>query len=261
MHLKPTKEVNSRTLVAKTLATLQVHGLTYTLRQTYAFLRDSLKPLQIFLHKGIEKRFTQIYLLNYWGNSESVSGLGSTMEYTKNLRSNLPQLFIQFDIKILLDAPCGDFNWMQHVVRDTGVRYIGGDIVKPLIISNNKKYATENIFFQELDLTKSKFPYADLLICRDCLFHLSFEDTKSVLRRFLESKIPFLLTTTHRTQNEFINYDIESASFRLINLFLPPYSFPVDVLFRIDDWHSPDPEREMCLWSRQQIEVVSDHFL
>jgi hypothetical protein len=36
----------------------------------------------------------------------------------------------------MLDAPCGDFNWMKEVDL-SAVHYTGGDIVEPLVNSNH----------------------------------------------------------------------------------------------------------------------------
>ena len=40
----------------------------------------------------VEKTFTKIYLKNLWKDSESLSGPGSNLEATSNLRDNLPRL-------------------------------------------------------------------------------------------------------------------------------------------------------------------------
>jgi hypothetical protein len=115
-------------------------------------------------------------------------------------------------------------------------------------------YRDSNISFIRIDLTKQIFPEADLMICRDFLFHCSFHHTKLVLSNFSRSKIQYLLTTTHINHGHFKNEDISTgASYRLIDLFEPPYCFPIDVLFRVEDWIAPYPKREMCLWTREQI--------
>src|SRR5689334_2969418 len=59
--------------------------------------------------------FSSIYLDNSWGDPESVSGRGSTLARTEVVRRKLPILLASVGAKSLLDAPCGDFNWMQHV--------------------------------------------------------------------------------------------------------------------------------------------------
>ncbi len=202
---------------------------------------------------NLEDRFTQIYKINYWGNMESVSGRGSTLELTNNLRGQLPAMFAQFSIKRVFDGPCGDFNWMKHVVEKTDIDYIGGDIVLPLVESNKTKYETNRIKFKQIDLTIDLIPTTDLMICRDCLFHLSYEDTKLVLTNFVQSNTPYLLTTTYHNNISFKNKNITTGHFRMIDLFSPPYNFSREVLFKIDDWVAPESPRSICLWSREQV--------
>lgn len=246
---------NQPNLLMRTFKSFKTRGLLSTILKItrYPFNRFAVQRKRIFYHPNIEDRFTEIYKLNYWGSEESVSGPGSTLRSTENLRKHLPELFERFSIKSIFDAPCGDFNWMRHVIKDYPINYTGGDIVLPIIISHNQKYNNDATKFVHIDLTKQKFPSADLMICRDCLFHLSYEDTKVVLQNFFRSNINYLLTTTYVKSNAFLNKDIKTGEFRHIDLFSAPYNFPINVLFRISDWLEPELEREMCLWSREQI--------
>jgi hypothetical protein len=214
----------------------------------------------VLKYSGNEKRFTHIYKTNSWADTESVSGPGSTLEYTKNLRRELPILFDKFSISSVFDAPCGDFNWMKEVLKTNQIDYIGGDIVKPLIKNHNQNYNNANTKFLHFDITKDIFPKVDLWICRDCLFHLSFEDTKAALQQFVASNIPYILTTTHTDTVRFTNKNIRTGSCRLIDLFSTPYNFPDAVLFRIEDWITPFDRREMCLWSRDQVIAALERF-
>lgn len=200
-----------------------------------------------------EERFNLIYRSNHWNNLESISGNGSTYVYTEKLRSELPNLFSDFNIKNILDAPCGDFNWMKEVIRSVDINYTGGDIVKPLVMRLNKKYKDSKTSFIHIDLIKDKIPRTDLMICRDCLFHLSIKDIDKVIDNFIESKTTYLLTTTHVNNNNFKNKDIVTGSFRHIDLYSAPFNFPHDPIMKIDDWLPPDNPRQMCLWSRDQI--------
>src|SRR5215212_9991686 len=59
--------------------------------------------------------FDQIVAENYWRDPESLSGAGSNLRQTETLRRELPGLLSKLSIRSLLDAPCGDFHWMQHV--------------------------------------------------------------------------------------------------------------------------------------------------
>lgn len=197
--------------------------------------------------------FSTIYKDRSWGNHESASGSGSTLEYTANLREQLPRLFKEFSISSVYDAPCGDFNWMRHVVEQTKIAYLGADIVPEMIYELQERYGNLMVSFKVADIMKDKGPRVDLWMCRDCLFHLSNRDIISTLWNFLASGTPLFLTTTHVNMGDFENADIQTGGFRRIDLFAAPYFFPKDTLARIVDWISPWPPREMHLWTRGQV--------
>ena len=77
----------------------------------------------------LETVFQRIAEINHWGNAESLSGDGSTLEYTYNLRHELAKFLRAFGIESMCDAPCGDFNWMRAVDFPENFAYIGGEIV------------------------------------------------------------------------------------------------------------------------------------
>ena len=207
-----------------------------------------------------EDRFLAIYRKNLWENSESASGIGSTLWYTEPLRQELPKLLTQFSIKSIFDGPCGDFNWMRHLLKAVDVEYIGGDIVRPMIESLKSKYERGAVSFVHVDLITGDFPKADLMICRDCLPHLSYADARSVLANFVASGISYLLTTSHANKARFANQDIKTGHFRLIDIFSPPYNFSPNYLYRIDDWVPPELERQMYLWDREQVSAALSKF-
>ena len=204
-------------------------------------------------------RWTWAWKSNSWRQDESASGDGSSLKYTLNLRKKLPHLLESFQIKTIFDAPCGDLNWMSDVLSTQAVNYQGGDIVKPLVEELNLKFGNENTSFIYFNLIEMVPPKSDLMICRDCLIHFSYGEAHAVLRNFLLSGTKYLLTTTHANPNgKFKNTDILNGEFRLIDLFSAPYHFPKNPLFVIEDWIPPFPERQMCLWSREQIQTALD---
>jgi len=223
------------------------------LNYPFVVISRSLRQRTLSALTSNEDRFTWIYRKNYWQSDESKSGTGSTLAYTANLREKLPGLFRKYSITSIFDAPCGDFNWMGELIRTLDIEYTGADIVAPLIDSLKKRYGRQGRKFVHLDIIAGRLPKADLMICRDCLFHLSYADTRAVLENFVASGTPYILTTTHKDDGKFTNQDIQTGFYRRINLFAPPYSLPETPLARIDDWIPPDPEREMCLWSREQV--------
>ena len=202
--------------------------------------------------------FESIVATNAWGELESVSGAGSTLDYTHSLRHQLARFVRMFDVRTLFDAPCGDFNWMKEVSFPSHTRYIGADIAESLIAANNRRHAGDWRRFLALDLTRDAFPDADLWFCRDCLFHLPFAMIGCALRNFCASRIEFVMMTNHINITGFHNRDIAAGDFRLLDFHLAPFHLPREVLYRIPDYVHPFPQREMCVWSRAQIGEALD---
>ena len=100
--------------------------------------------------------FEKIYKTNYWGSSESISGPGSDLNNTLNIRYELPKIILKYKIQKVLDIPCGDFNWMKKILSKLDIDYLGCDIVNELIDKNIKLYSSEKIKFAKLNLIKDK---------------------------------------------------------------------------------------------------------
>lgn len=197
--------------------------------------------------------FEMIHQLNVWDDPESVSGPGSTLAYTAPLRRHLSAVFEQHRVRTLFDAPCGDFNWMRQVVAENSIHYIGGDIVPALVKANQAAHGGGRVRFIPFDITRDRFPAADLWFCRDCLFHLSNRQILAALRNFAASDVPLALLTNDRGLVPFENTDIRTGDCRRLNLCAPPFNLPAAVLHRIPEGPGPDTGREMCLWTREQI--------
>lgn len=203
----------------------------------------------------LEKAFTEIYKNGIWNHqNETLSGRGSALDATIDIRHNLPILVEKFKISSILDAPCGDFNWMKEVLPNLNVNYTGADIVKNLIKINSKKYKSDKINFIHLDITQDALPDNDLIICRDCLFHLHPIDVVKFFINFSKSNIKYLLTSTHINQNNFNNISkLKAGNFKPIDLFSHPYNLTKDVLYRFDDYIPNHMPREMIMFDREQI--------
>lgn len=205
--------------------------------------------------KTPEEVFGEIYKKNVWGDSESKSGEGSNIAVTEELRKQLPKLFAEFKISSILDIPCGDFNWMNLV--DLGkIHYIGADIVKSLIESNQQKFGTEQIEFRHLDAIKDSIPKVDIILCRDMLVHLTHAQIKQVLRNFKKSGSTYLLVTSQVEILE--NIDIPMGWWRKINFEKFPYNFPKP-LYTIDEKSTQKIEwdKRLLLW---RLEDIPDDF-
>lgn len=197
-----------------------------------------------------EEIFQRHFEINEWGSNESVSGPGSTANYTENIRKELPRLCSELGVQTMLDAPCGDFNWFRLIEWDTPITYTGGDIVQPLVERNQAMYGDSRSTFLKLNIVYDELPRVDLWLCRDCLFHLSNRDILLVVANFLRSDIGYLLTSIH--SDCAANSDIQTGAFRLLNLQLPPFCFSKP-LKRLDDWIDGFPVRHLALWDRETL--------
>ncbi len=188
-----------------------------------------------FRTPSLENIFSRIYSHNGWANEESVSGRGSTLARTEVVRRELLPLLAGIGANSLLDAACGDFNWMRQT--DLGIiKYVGVDIVPQLIVRHRETYADSQHKFLALDITRDDLPAADAILCRDCFIHLSFNHSRSAIQNFKRSGSTFLLATTHATVTE--NIDVESGGWRSLNLRLPPYDFPEPLRMLIENAES-----------------------
>jgi len=109
---------------------------------------------------GLRERFERIYATNLWADPDTRSGVGSSLDSTRVLRRELPKALRELGASVLLDAPCGDFAWMQHVDL-AGIEYIGGDIVPAIVAEDQRKFGSDSRHFVTLDLTRDSLPDAD----------------------------------------------------------------------------------------------------
>ncbi len=194
--------------------------------------------------RSLSEIFSDYYRSNGWGDDETVSGVGSRLDATINLRAQLPLLLEQFEIKSILDSPCGDYNWFRRIERGD-VKYLGVDIVPDLVEHNRQRYGNQNTEFVNLDITRDPLPAADLMICRDLLAHLPFKDIGRIFNNILSSDIKYILLTHHHECTG--NSDAYAGGYRPLNLELFPFDFPEPIL-AIDDWRPDQTPRKMCLW-------------
>ena len=183
----------------------------------------SKKKESMFINKSVKNIFTDIYRANYWNGEKSISGTGSDISQVRTIIEQLNPLIEKFNIKTVLDLPCGDFNWMRHVDLNN-VSYLGVDIVEEIISNNINIYSKKNIHFKTKDLINDPISKYDLIINRDCLVHLSFDDIYKSLQNIKLSQSKFLLTTTFTNRHQ--NIDICTGEWRPLNLNISPFNFP-----------------------------------
>lgn len=189
--------------------------------------------------------FSHIYKTRFWADEESASGPGSSLKSTTTLRLFFPIIIKALNVKSILDAGCGDLNWLKEIPLDIDT-YIGIDIVPELIEKNNEIYANDWCKFYTLDLVKDPITYADLIFCRDVLQHLAYKEVKQILNNFKKSGALYLFTTTYLTIQE-NNIDTRSGDCRYINLQHAPFNFP-EPLCAFDELSA---EPDMLTWRKR----------
>ena len=194
---------------------------------------------QVMRRPSLETVFSEIYHKNLWQDPESVSGRGSTLAHAATIMAQLPPLLKELNAGTLLDAPCGDFNWMRYT-KLGAVKYIGADIVPDLVARNRRLYGGEERTFVVLDVTKDRLPAADVILCRDCLIHLSYARIHAAVANFKKSGAKHLLCTTHTSVRE--NRDCPDGGWRSVNLQVPPFNFPPPLKLIVEN-----AELEKCL--------------
>lgn len=199
--------------------------------------------------------FTEIYDRGGFGGKDvPPSGIGSSLEQTERIRQALSSIIEKFAITSLVDAPCGDFTWMQKVNLGQ-LRYRGFDIVRSVVEKNRLLYGRANVEFGELDIVESVAPIADLFLCRDCLVHLSNKDALKAITNIKESGCRYLLTTTF--SNLVRNRDMVSGrGWRAVNLQKPPFDFPEPITLVVEGCTEENEKyRDKCLglWSVKEL--------
>lgn len=180
------------------------------------------------------------------GLPETTCGKGSMLGETVHLRAEFGKLLQQLDVKTLVDAPCGDLNWMSQ--NDlSGIDYVGIDVDAGRLAEAERHaidFAAGSIRLIQADILKDPLPPGDAMLCRDFFQHISTPMVMRVLAAFLSSNIPWLLATSHDVET---NEEIDRiGGFRRLNLFAEPFSFTAT--YQIGD--PPNSGRILGAWPR-----------
>ena len=200
---------------------------TETVVESHNFYKDKIKSLGI----------------------DSYSGRGSCIYTTEDIRKHLPLILKKFNIKSIVDSPCGDWNWMKTIDLE-GVNYIGYDILEDVLESNNKNHGNDLVKFYWKDLvSESLTEKCDLIICRDFLFHISTKNGLSLLEKFRSTGSKYLLSTSFEgvATNLDINPLDKGYGFRQINLKIEPFNM-LKPIYSFSETHPDNQGRSMHLW-------------
>lgn len=176
--------------------------------------------------------YTEIYERNIWRGEDSRSGRGSSLEATTHLLVQLEEFLNRMNIRTLVDAPCGDYNWFNSVNHKL-TEYTGYDIVTDMINTNNIKYATTTVEFEIANILDHQLKTADLILCRDFLIHSSYQDIFTFFSNLKRCGLKGILMSHYKNCE---NIDIETGNrYRPLDFTKPPFNFPPPYISLTED--------------------------
>ncbi len=204
-------------------------NLDYWLRKIYVTkIFQKLIKDKSSLRKTV---FTSIFKSKHWAHGDmpdeyiSVSGHGSNIntEQSKNLIFSLVEFIKKHDINSILDMPCGDFLWMNKLLKQSKIsNYLGLDIVEEIINENIKLYENEHISFKSCDIVDYETTeHFDLVLMRDFFIHTNNEDIKKILMNIKKMNIKYFAFENYSISK---NIDVIPGRHRKINLKLDPFN-------------------------------------
>jgi hypothetical protein len=166
----------------------------------------------------------------------SASGEGSDLGYnTETSLKIIKDTIAKFNIRSMIDIPCGDVNWiLDSLETDTLPLYVGLDITSAVIDVNNQRFAHHtNKQFYFWDATNCVLPRFqngtseeqsfDLVHVRDVIQHMHLDQGVQFFCNVFNSGAKVLIATTF--ENGQNNKDIKEGSFYQNNLSKEPFSF------------------------------------
>jgi hypothetical protein len=204
-----------------------------------------------------DKPDLSVFLNIQWDDcSESVSGPGSTLAATASLRQGLDSALRSLKIRSLVDAPCGDMNWMRqfHYPFD---KYIGVDIVPHLIERLTEDTFPTAYHFQVGNIVTDVLPAADALLCRDCLVHLPFNAIHEAQRLWTLADFRYILATTFHAHQS--NVDCDPGEWRPLNMAIAPFYWrePHMLIPDADDLAGPlFQDKSIGIWKLSDLQPI-----
>jgi len=207
-----------------------------------------------------QQKFELIFSGDSWNTDQkrdeddmSVSGPGSSLGETLKVRTFLGKMILKHSIKLFLDVPCGAFSWQAHIPHLDHVKYLGLDIVRPMIAKLQHKYRNSpNLQFGVADMITMDFNLImdlDVVMMRDVLFHMPSDAALKAIANVERSGAKYLISTS------FISTTVNRAAKNMkhgwwypINLEIAPFFFPRPDDFVMEANYSEFGERIVGMW-------------
>lgn len=209
-----------------------IRNLTRRIKREIHWARNARLPAR--------KVFKAIYDENAWGSHESgdyYSGPGSDSGPAHAYADGIRKFIAANHISSVVDLGCGDFR-VGSMLINGDVRYIGVDIVDDLVTVNGKRFGTQNIQFQCVDIIREPLPDGELCLIREVFQHLSNSEILRVLPKL--RKYRYAIYTDYQPPasaltlpNRDIAHGRDTRLWKGSALFLdqPPFNIETELLF------------------------------
>jgi SAM-dependent methyltransferase len=171
--------------------------------------------------------FAKVYETAAWGKNsagQGNSGGGSTLAATVVYRAYLQQFLKEHNIKSVVDAGCGDWEFSSSIDW-TGIDYKGYDIVPAVIERNKQLHAKPGVAFFVGNIVEDDLPAADLIISKHVLQHLPNANVSAFLAKQLPKYKHALLTNgVNPATFSATNINIHPGEYRALDLTQPPFN-------------------------------------
>ena len=179
--------------------------------------------------------FTDLYAPgSMWGDG---SGGGSDPKNAAAYVTFLNGFLAALKPATVLDIGCGDGR-MAGAINWQGAHYIGIDVAQPALDlfrqwSGDMKTARSVEFWPANAITE-KLPFADLVLIREVLQHLTNDDIMRLLERLRWYPMVLHCSVMANTTNG----DVETGWCRGVDLSLPPFLLPAKTVFQYEITHA-----------------------
>ena len=205
-----------------------------------------------FQNNELKKVFDTIYDNKIWTAEGNGSGSGSEPYNTINTIKVLVKIIMDNNIKVMIDSPCGSCKWTRLLLEELKknnikIKYYGFDIADEPIANANKELESlksyHDIELKFGDLTNMTFPKADLLLCRDVLQHLSYDNIFKIINNFSKADVKMFLLGAYISCD---NRNIADGEYFPINLAIEPFNMIPEALY----YDSPDGNKYLFQYSK-----------
>lgn len=213
-------------------------------------------------YPNLNEFFKRNHAERNWATSETVSGVGSELRFTRDLHTNLVAFILANNVNSILDLPCGDLNWIKHVIAEVKLgrpfKYTGADIAVNLIAENVVNFP--ELEFKVLNVVSDRLPAADMIIVRDCLVHLPTALVIKALKNLSSSNARFICLTTFPAHKENPELDM-LGGWRALDLCSYPFNLPEPydmIAENCEEYEGQYKDKSLGVWLPDQIkEAIS----